>query len=61
MLLVHLWSMFLFIIDVKILIFYACNNHASTILKLNDEIANLNDQLKMYKDKCEKIKFARDA
>jgi hypothetical protein len=39
----------------------ACNNHASTILKLNDEVANLNDQLKICKDECEKIKFVRDA
>jgi hypothetical protein len=38
----------------------ACNNHASTILKLTDEVANLNDQIKIYKDECEKIKFARD-
>jgi hypothetical protein len=39
----------------------ACNNHASTILKLNDEVANLNDQLKICKDECENIKFVRDA
>jgi hypothetical protein len=32
----------------------ACNNHASTILKLNDEVANLNDHLKICKDECEK-------
>jgi hypothetical protein len=39
----------------------ACNNHASTISKLNDEVANLNAQLKICKNQCEKIKFARDA
>jgi hypothetical protein len=39
----------------------ACNDHASTILKLNDEVANLNAQLKICKNECEKIKFARDA
>jgi hypothetical protein len=39
----------------------ACNTHASTVLKLNDEIANLNDQLKFCKSEYEKIKFARDA
>jgi deferrochelatase/peroxidase EfeB len=38
----------------------ACKNHASTILKLNDEVANLNAQHKICK-KCEKIKFVRDA
>jgi hypothetical protein len=38
----------------------ACNDHAFTILKLNDEVANLNAQLKICKNKCEKIKFARD-
>jgi hypothetical protein len=39
----------------------ACNNHVSTISKLNDEIANLNAQLKTCQNKCDKIKFARDA
>jgi hypothetical protein len=39
----------------------ACNNHASTVSKLNDEIANLNAQLKICKNECEKVKFARDA
>jgi hypothetical protein len=39
----------------------ACNNHASTISKLNDEVVNLNGQIKIFKDGCEKIKFARDA
>jgi hypothetical protein len=39
----------------------ACNDHDSTIVKLNDEIAQLNGQLKTCKDECDKIKFARDA
>jgi hypothetical protein len=39
----------------------ACNAHASNILKLNDEIANLNGQLKICNNDYEKIKFARDA
>jgi hypothetical protein len=39
----------------------ACNNHASTISKLNNEVANLNAQLKICKNECEKIKFDRDA
>jgi hypothetical protein len=39
----------------------ACNTHASTILNLNDKVANLNAQLKICKNECEKIKFARDA
>jgi hypothetical protein len=39
----------------------ACNNHASTISKLNDGIANLNAQLKTWKNECDEIKFARDA
>jgi hypothetical protein len=33
----------------------ACNNHASTISKLNDEVANLNAQLKTCKNECKKI------
>jgi hypothetical protein len=40
---------------------YACVDHASTIAKLNDEIARLNGQLKTYKYEVEKIKFVRDA
>jgi chromosome segregation ATPase len=32
----------------------ACNNHASTISWLNEEIANLNAQLKTWKNECEK-------
>jgi hypothetical protein len=37
----------------------ACNEHASTILKLNND--SLNAQLKTCKDDYEKLKFARDA
>jgi hypothetical protein len=39
----------------------ACNEHASTILKLNNDVANLSAQLKICKSDHEKIKFARDA
>jgi hypothetical protein len=39
----------------------ACNEHASTILKLNNDVASLNAQLKMCKDNYEKLKFSRDA
>jgi hypothetical protein len=39
----------------------ACNEHASTILKLNNDVASLNAQLKTCKDNYEKLKFARDA
>jgi hypothetical protein len=38
----------------------ACNEHASTILKLNNDVASLNAQLKTCKDDYEKLKFARD-
>jgi hypothetical protein len=41
--------------------FDGCNNHASTIAKLNDEIVQLNVQLKTSKNEVEKIKFATDA
>jgi hypothetical protein len=41
--------------------FDACSNHASTIAKLNDEIVQLNVQLKTCKNEVEKLKFARDA
>jgi hypothetical protein len=41
--------------------FNVCSNHASTIVKLNDEIAHLNVQLKTCKSEVEKVKFARDA
>jgi hypothetical protein len=37
----------------------ACNEHASTILKLNNDVASLNAQLKICKDNYEKLKFAR--
>jgi hypothetical protein len=39
----------------------ACNAHASTFLKLNNDVANLNAQLKTCKSENDKIKFARDA
>jgi hypothetical protein len=39
----------------------ACNEHASTIRKLNNDVASLNAQLKTCKDNYEKLKFARDA
>jgi hypothetical protein len=39
----------------------ACNEHASTILKLNNDVASLNAQLKTCKDNYEKLKFSRDA
>jgi hypothetical protein len=39
----------------------ACNEHVSTILKLNDDVANLNGQLKTCKNDYEKLKFSRDA
>jgi hypothetical protein len=38
-----------------------CNDHASTVFMLNDNIAKLHAQLKNCKDKCDKIKFARYA
>jgi hypothetical protein len=41
--------------------FNACSNHASTVAKLNDEIAQFNIQLKNCKNEVEKVKFARDA
>jgi hypothetical protein len=39
----------------------ACKEHASTIIKLNNDVASLNAQLKTCKDNYEKLKFARDA
>jgi hypothetical protein len=39
----------------------ACNEHVSTITKLNNDVASLNAQLKTCKDSYEKLKFARDA
>jgi hypothetical protein len=38
----------------------ACNDHASTISNLNDDIVKLYAQLKTCKDECDKIKFARN-
>jgi hypothetical protein len=37
----------------------ACNGHASTILKLNNDVANLSAQLKICKSDYGKLKFAR--
>jgi hypothetical protein len=39
----------------------ACNEHVSTILNVNNDVASLNAQLKTCKDNYEKLKFARDA
>jgi hypothetical protein len=39
----------------------ACNEHVSTILNLNNDVASLNAQLKTCKDNYEKLKFAMDA
>jgi hypothetical protein len=39
----------------------ACNTHVATILKLNNDVANLNAQLKTCKSENDKIKFAWDA
>jgi hypothetical protein len=39
----------------------ACSAHASTILKLNNDVANLNAQLKTCKNDYKKLKFVRDA
>jgi hypothetical protein len=39
----------------------ACNEHASIILKLNNDVASSNTQLKTCKDDYEKLKFVRDA
>jgi hypothetical protein len=41
--------------------FNACRNHDSTFAKLNDEIVQLNIQLKNCKNEVDKVKFARDA
>jgi hypothetical protein len=38
----------------------ACNEHVSTIVKLNNNVASLNTQLKTCNDNYEKLKFARD-
>jgi hypothetical protein len=37
------------------------DKHVTTIVNLNNEVANLNAQLKTCKDDFEKLKFARDA
>jgi phage FluMu protein Com len=37
------------------------DEHATTIAKLNNDVASLNDQLKTCKNDYEKLKFARDA
>jgi hypothetical protein len=39
----------------------ACNTHASTILKLNNDVANLSAELKTCKNDYEILKFDRDA
>jgi hypothetical protein len=39
----------------------ACDKHATSIDKLNNEVASLNAQLKTCKDDYNKLKFARDA
>jgi hypothetical protein len=39
----------------------ACKEHASTIQKLNNDVASLNAQIKTCKNSYEKLKFARDA
>jgi hypothetical protein len=55
------WSMYLFCNRCKDFDVDACNDHASTIFKLNDDIAKLHAQLKICKDECDKINFVRDA
>jgi hypothetical protein len=39
----------------------ACNEQASIVLKLSNDVASLNAQLKTCKNDYEKLKFARDA
>jgi hypothetical protein len=39
----------------------ACDEHLSSITKLNDEVASLNAQLKTCKINFDQLKFARDA
>jgi hypothetical protein len=39
----------------------ACNEHLIAITNLNDEVANLNAQLKTCKNDFDKLKFVRDA
>jgi hypothetical protein len=38
----------------------ACDEHVTSIAKLNNEVASLNAQLKTCKDDYDKLKFARD-
>jgi hypothetical protein len=39
----------------------ACDEHVTSIAKLNNEVASFNAQLKTCKDDYDKLKFARDA
>jgi hypothetical protein len=39
----------------------ACDEHVTSIAKLNNEVASINAQLKTCKDDYDKLKFARDA
>jgi hypothetical protein len=39
----------------------ACDEHVTSIAKLNNEVASLNAQVKTCKDDYDKLKFARDA
>jgi hypothetical protein len=39
----------------------ACDEHVTSIAKLNNEVTSLNAQLKTCKDDYDKLKFARDA
>jgi hypothetical protein len=39
----------------------ACNEHSSTIAKLNNDVASINAQLKTCMDNYEKLNFSRDA
>jgi hypothetical protein len=39
----------------------ACDEHVTSIAKLNNEVASLNSQLNTCKDDYDKLKFARDA
>jgi hypothetical protein len=38
----------------------ACNQHVATILKLNNDVANLSTQLKTCKNDYAKLKFVRE-
>jgi hypothetical protein len=37
-----------------------CDDHISAISKFTDDIANLHAQLRICKNECDKVKFARD-